>query len=970
MKTQTLCKHLLQLSMEAIDGENFSRALHFAIKCCLEASKAPNQFIYLRVKAIHIFELINIKQTPEQRIQTLNAINSRLKRSTIVNNKACLLYSLFTLSLEENHNLQTFIFYAQNALQAIENENDPKLELEVALVKMYLGDYYLSIDDYQLAESFLNSAIQDMKQLWTEDPKISYCLALSRYKLGLCYFFMAEEISVRKNTLVRALLISRPFVHEKAYYGTAWNLMIKAQQNLETLSNEEKSYWQELSWLLSCKAVHDWHHGLIDEAQTLFLEYIDIYEELIQDPYQVNLKEEGYFHLALSYHYLGLLELNKGEIYKALIYFVKADDVGIKKLDGGFLYWKNAEYLHYTNYKYNNASFTFDDILSEIIKDFTKYRQLLVQNASSLSSRQFLIQRNYIDKVLDQFLSILFYHFENISDEIVNEGISFILYYRSAYWVFQQARHKIEREPSNEHDHARLSRVQNARRAYTRLCMSGPESGIADYKSELFQLALSQELAESEFFQEKELSEKTEELLGKNQLVLRLPENTLFLQFNSFKNHGEEEGMHQYLLILAYRSSENQRDIIQKMVNLGSQQDIDGLVNSFSHVIQNYRSETKSRKIQFDSKDSWEGNIADKKSFKASSQALYKRLLGDIESLLQVCNNLWIATEASLNQLPFEALIDSEGKFMLQTHQIEYRLNAFHHVEESKELEGEPLVISDPTYHLSDTSEAYFLALPGAKMEGEKISSLSSSKLIAGISATKEEVLQHKRPLFLHLSTHGFLIPPQLNMLPDASVHDPDSGLAYKAALGDLQFEWKDKTEWLTRYTPMNPDYHASLALAGAGSWIKGEQTPHSMDTGLLTAGEIRDWDLRATRLVTLSACVSGVSVHIESEKDPNLVIDPRIIDSTNVARADKWGLFPYFFLAGAKAMISSLWEIDDKSTQHFMERFYTLAIQEDLNIGQALRQTKLEMLQHEKWNTPYYWAGLIGMGDMRQKLN
>jgi CHAT domain-containing protein len=73
-------------------------------------------------------------------------------------------------------------------------------------------------------------------------------------------------------------------------------------------------------------------------------------------------------------------------------------------------------------------------------------------------------------------------------------------------------------------------------------------------------------------------------------------------------------------------------------------------------------------------------------------------------------------------------------------------------------------------------------------------------------------------------------------------------------------------------------------------------------------------------------------------------------------------GLPRAFFYAGAKSVLSSLWNINDRSTAEFMKHFYKY-LSHGKTKQEALRLTKIKML-HSKYNHPYYWAAFVLTGD------
>jgi CHAT domain-containing protein len=61
------------------------------------------------------------------------------------------------------------------------------------------------------------------------------------------------------------------------------------------------------------------------------------------------------------------------------------------------------------------------------------------------------------------------------------------------------------------------------------------------------------------------------------------------------------------------------------------------------------------------------------------------------------------------------------------------------------------------------------------------------------------------------------------------------------------------------------------------------------------------------------------------------------------------------FFEAGARNVVTSLWDVNDRSTAAFMEYFYA-AVESGQSYPAALRGAKLKLLQTQ-YRKPYYWA-------------
>ena len=115
-------------------------------------------------------------------------------------------------------------------------------------------------------------------------------------------------------------------------------------------------------------------------------------------------------------------------------------------------------------------------------------------------------------------------------------------------------------------------------------------------------------------------------------------------------------------------------------------------------------------------------------------------------------------------------------------------------------------------------------------------------------------------------------------------------------------------------------------------------------ESGLLEAREIYTLDLRGVRLITLSACESGLG---------------------RVARGDEIiGFTRSLLSAGANSIVASLWPVADDSTDVLMSRLYReLAAGRDLMAG--MQQAQLEVQKNRRFAHPFFWApfNVIGNG-------
>jgi len=115
---------------------------------------------------------------------------------------------------------------------------------------------------------------------------------------------------------------------------------------------------------------------------------------------------------------------------------------------------------------------------------------------------------------------------------------------------------------------------------------------------------------------------------------------------------------------------------------------------------------------------------------------------------------------------------------------------------------------------------------------------------------------------------------------------------------------------------------------------------------GKLTAREIMQSGERVPEFVALSACTTGN-------------VNP-------VAGDELAGLSQAFLYSGAKAVLVSLWPVDDSATVALMKAFYGKWCNRGTDKATALYQAMATTRRVEEWSDLYYWGGFILVGDGR----
>ena len=323
----------------------------------------------------------------------------------------------------------------------------------------------------------------------------------------------------------------------------------------------------------------------------------------------------------------------------------------------------------------------------------------------------------------------------------------------------------------------------------------------------------------------------------------------------------------------------------------------------------------------------------------ALSQQLWAPLQGAIGSAPQ----LILSPDGLLTLVPFAALPNADGRFLLESHRLAYVTSGRELIRGTGSTVSHPselVLVANPAYDdkRSGAGEAvaalrsrdfrnHFSPLPGTEREAQEIPPLISAEpakkqVAVGQAATEALVKSTKSPRILHLATHGFFLEDK--PLPIETL---------RGGFGSLQ------------PTPVisyeNPLVRSGLAFAGANQATQVTEG----DDGILTALEVTGMDLHGTDLVVLSACETAVGTVQTGE--------------------GVFGLRRAFALAGAKNLLMSLWPVDDALTAEQMKAFYRNL--QTLPPGDALRQAQLASMQTLKERfgvaNPGLWAPFILQG-------
>jgi CHAT domain-containing protein/Tfp pilus assembly protein PilF len=481
----------------------------------------------------------------------------------------------------------------------------------------------------------------------------------------------------------------------------------------------------------------------------------------------------------------------------------------------------------------------------------------------------------------------------------------------------------------NAEDRALLDRLTETRARIARLVLSGPRKMTAEQHQ-----ARIKELEDQAEKDEADISRGSKEYLAQSLPVTleavraAIPPDSALIEFATYRPFNAQTkgyGQPRYVAYVLRQSGE------VEFAELGEAKDIDTAIASLRKALRDPKS-------------------VDVKSL---ARAVDEKVFQPIRPLLGGKSRLLISPDGSLNLIPFAALMDEKGQYAVERYSISYLTSGrdLLRLRVARESKDGPLVVAAPDFGRRSDVEAssleqdasegeirtrsarsairdfYFPPLPAAEREGEALRELlPGATLLTEGRATKAALNKIQAPRLLHIATHGFFLEDQ-DFTPTGDggyqpfSNNPERGL-YQLEQRGIRIE--------------SPLLRSGLVLAGANEHKED-------DNGILTALEVTGLNLWGTKLVTLSACDTGLG---------------------EVKNGDGvYGLRRALVLAGAETQIISLWSVSDRATQELMVSYYR-KLQEGQGRGEGLRQAQLEMLKKENRRHPYYWACFIQSGE------
>jgi CHAT domain-containing protein len=308
--------------------------------------------------------------------------------------------------------------------------------------------------------------------------------------------------------------------------------------------------------------------------------------------------------------------------------------------------------------------------------------------------------------------------------------------------------------------------------------------------------------------------------------------------------------------------------------------------------------------------------------FVTQSNALYKILIQPIESQIKSSKKLIIIPDAILQQIPFSVLVsttkNTDDKKSVSYQTIDY-----------------PLLNYQISFHYSSSLWVSERQKEDVKYEYEFV----------GFAPVFEE----NEPLFVSAATNRSNLSPlpfskqEVEEVANLFTIQDKKALAFT----NLQANQENLKSYATKTRRLHLATHSQTFTKtpfNSHIWLFGKDSTQNAKE---TLQQIYASDLYGmsfpNELVVLSSCRSGVGQVVEGEG---------VITLTRS-----------FLNAGTKNIIFSLWQIDDLATKELMKLFYGF-VSEGKSYSESLQLAKQRLSKSDTFKNPFYWSGILLIGE------
>jgi CHAT domain-containing protein/Tfp pilus assembly protein PilF len=302
---------------------------------------------------------------------------------------------------------------------------------------------------------------------------------------------------------------------------------------------------------------------------------------------------------------------------------------------------------------------------------------------------------------------------------------------------------------------------------------------------------------------------------------------------------------------------------------------------------------------------------------KVNDDQSYVQYWAPFEPEVKGKKKIYVSLDGVYNQLNLYTLKKAAADYLINQYDIILLGNPRDLVGNNKRANGtigkNATLIGFPDY-----GSGVIVQLPGTKVEIDGINKVLKASgyrvdELMQRDATETNLKLAKEVSILHIATHGFFLKDVEKTSWPIGVHADNA---------------KD-----------NVLLRSGLMLTGASGADKLTPGLDSSNNGIITSYEAMNLDLKGTNLVVLSACETGLGEIKAGE--------------------GVYGLQRAFLVAGAEAIVMSLWKVDDAATQLLMNNFYTNLVK-TTDKQKAFKQAQQQLMT--KFKEPFYWGAFVMM--------
>lgn len=347
-------------------------------------------------------------------------------------------------------------------------------------------------------------------------------------------------------------------------------------------------------------------------------------------------------------------------------------------------------------------------------------------------------------------------------------------------------------------------------------------------------------------------------------------------------------------------------------------------------------------------------NYRNRVKHESNDKESYKRYWQPLEAELGQASTVYFSPDGVYNQVNPESFYIStneetnEEKYVIDQLNVRIVSNTKDLILLSKRKESEKsgrrkkknntslppktaFLLGDPRFYASNQDErtmrekdpdgshhAYVASLPGTEIEIADAQTLLRNNGFEVVTYTKQEALEEKlkgmqAPTIVHIATHGFF---------DSDADEESDEISSVLA------------------SQRDPLRKSGVLAANAGEILSQTTNNYNIADGIYTSYEAMNSNLEGTQLVLLSACETGLG---------------EVKDGEGV-----FGLQRSFLVAGAQAVVMSLFKVNDAATAKLINRFYTKWLATG-DKRKAFTEAQLELKREYK--KPIFWGAFVMMG-------